>query len=178
MNDNGIGENHPRLATVVINHRFHGPPTSGNGGYTCGLVSQAINGVAEVTLLRPPPLDTPLVLEEDRDRVRLMDNGVEIAIGRPSTLKLDVPPPPPVEEARRAADRYSDFAPFFVPTCFVCGIDRKPGDGLCIHAGPLEGRTRPAVAAPWTIHQNLVGDDGRIRHEFLTAALDFSRLMA
>lgn len=158
--------------SLVVNHRFHGPLDSGNGGYVVGLVASAIKGVAEVTLLKPPPLDTPLVLEKTDDRVRLMDQEVELAIGRPATLDLDVPPPPSLAEAEAAAARYPEFAPFIVPTCFVCGLNRTEGDGLCIHTGTLAGYEKPAVAAPWIIDESLIAEDGLIAPEFLYAALD------
>lgn len=182
MTDETLGVGH---RTVTINHRFHGPPDSGNGGYVCGLVAEALtgafcgalagpdgDGVAEITLMRPPPLDTPLVLEVSGGRARLLDRGIEIAVGKPASLDLDVPAPPTLGEAEAAAARYPDFAPFIVPTCFVCGINREPGDGLCIHAGPLEGYEAPAVASPWIIDEGLVGADGRLAPEFLYAALD------
>jgi len=35
--------------TIVIQHRFHGPPESGHGGYTCGLLAREINGAAQVS---------------------------------------------------------------------------------------------------------------------------------
>jgi hypothetical protein len=43
-----------------VDRRFCGPPNSGNGGYTCGLVANFIDGPAEVILRRPPPLNRQL----------------------------------------------------------------------------------------------------------------------
>ena len=169
QNDTGP---HDGRESLVINHRFHGPPDSGNGGYVAGLVAGALKGVSVVTLLRPPPLDTPLVLERSDHRVRLLDQEIEIAVGQPASLDLEVPPPPTLAEARKAAARYPEFAPFFVPGCFVCGINREPGEGLCIHAGPLEGYEKPAVASPWIIDRGLIAEDGLLAPEFLYAALD------
>jgi hypothetical protein len=47
---------------IVIDRRFRGPPESGNGGYTCGLVAGRVDGPAEVTLRLPPPLEEPLTV--------------------------------------------------------------------------------------------------------------------
>ena len=47
---------------MIIPARFNGPPGSANGGYACGLVSEALGGGFEVTLLLPPPLETELDL--------------------------------------------------------------------------------------------------------------------
>lgn len=172
----------PHHESAVINHRFHGPPTSGNGGYVCGLVACAFGPgtppetpAIEVTLLQPPPLDTPLVVELEPGRVRLLDKGVEIAVGRPAALDLDVPQCPTWDAATAATARYSGFAPFFVPTCFVCGMDREPGDGLCIHAGPLAdtgANGEAAVASTWTINPDHTGLDGRLVPEYMYGALD------
>jgi len=52
--------------TIRITTRFIGPPDSGNGGYTCGLVSQALGVPAEVTLRRPIPIERDLTIQVQR----------------------------------------------------------------------------------------------------------------
>ena len=47
---------------MIIPPRYNGPPDSANGGYACGLMSEALGGGFEVTLLRPPPLGVDLDL--------------------------------------------------------------------------------------------------------------------
>ena len=37
-------------SSIFIAKRFCGPPDSGNGGYTCGLISQAMHVPADVTI--------------------------------------------------------------------------------------------------------------------------------
>ena len=134
------------MQQITINPRFNGPEGSANGGYTSGLVAELLGGSAEVTLRSPPPLDRPLDVEREPDRVRILDDGRLIAQAVPTKVELEVPKPPTYEEAERAAARYPGFAAHAFPTCFVCGPERKPGDGLRIFAGPLEdGR----VASPW-----------------------------
>ena len=32
---------------IVIDRRFHGPPESGHGGYTCGLLAREIDGAGQ-----------------------------------------------------------------------------------------------------------------------------------
>ena len=55
---------------ISIDARFNGPPDSGNGGYCSGVFASFVDtsgpdaGV-EVTLRRPPPLDTPLTVERE-----------------------------------------------------------------------------------------------------------------
>ena len=142
---------------VVIDPRYNGPPASANGGYTCGLVAGLI-GVpsAEVTLRAPPPLGRPLRW----DGTGLWDGDALVAEGEPAELDLDVPPPPTFEQAERAVAGFAGFVNHAFPTCFVCGPEREPGDGLRIFASPVDG----VVAAPW------VTDD--VRPEHVWAALD------
>ena len=63
------------MATVRIERRFRGPPTTGNGGYVAGLVAAALGGTdCTVTLKAPPPLDRDLVLTTD-DAIGQLDRG-------------------------------------------------------------------------------------------------------
>ncbi len=50
---------------LSVPHRFHGPPRSGNGGWTAGALAERLTvgdrGTAITVALRlPPPLDVPL----------------------------------------------------------------------------------------------------------------------
>jgi hypothetical protein len=155
---------------IVIEPQFCGPAESGNGGYTCGLVAAAVGEPAEVTLRRPPPLERPLHLEHRGDVAVLLDGAELIAEARRAELALDVPEPVSYEEAIGAAPRYSGFEQHVFPTCFVCGPDRVPGDGLRIFAGAVQGRD--LVADPWVPDPGLADSEGLVRHEFVWAALD------
>jgi hypothetical protein len=155
---------------IVLDARFRGPAESGNGGYTCGLVAGFLAGPVEVTLRRPPPLGTPLAVARAGKKVTLTDDGLVIAEGVAARLDLDLPPPASYEQAEQASAGYTGFHRHAFPTCFVCGPERAPGDGLRIFAGPLDGRE--AVAAPWIPAVDLVDGDGIVRPEFLWAALD------
>jgi hypothetical protein len=154
--------------TVVIERRFNGPPDSGNGGYTCGLLAREIDGPAEVTLRKPPPLEVELQLAADGDRVELRDGEELVAEAGPvGADRFEEPPatvPPAEAHAAAAHSTYlDDTHPF--PTCFVCGPLRDPGDGLRIFPGRLDGRD--LFACPWT------PDDGdHVPHEIVWAALD------
>lgn len=134
---------------AFIHRRFRGPSTSGNGGYTCGLLAGFAGGEAEVTLRLPPPLEQPLRIERDGERVLLLAGDALVAEAVPVTV--DVLPPAVVtwEEALDARERYPGFDQHPFPECFTCGPDREPGEGLCIYPGEV----RPGlVAAPWTAH--------------------------
>ena len=160
------------LATdITIAHRFRGPPESGNGGYVAGLVAQYLDGVAEVTLRMPPPLERALtVVQPAAGEVELRDGDTLVAEGRPGAVDLDIPAPPSYAEAEAARERYRGFITHGLPGCFVCGPERQSPDGLCIFAGPVAGRD--LVAAPWTPDDSLSDGNGTVAPEFVWSALD------
>lgn len=137
---------------MIIDQRFRGPDTSGNGGYSCGLFAQLVAGDAEVTLRAPPPLDTPLRV----DGLCVYDGETLVAEVRPATVELELPEPVPYDEAVRLQRPSDPDHPF--PHCFVCG---PRGEGLRLRPGPVgDGR----VAAAWRPEE--------VRREFVWAALD------
>ena len=158
---------------IVIPARFNGPPDSGNGGYTAGVVAGALGaGQAEVTLKAPPPLDRPLQVEHCGDSVVVRDGETVVALATAVPVDVDPPPPVPIDVAAGTAEGGpfwdADRHPF--PTCFVCGPLRDEGDGLRIFAGPVDDDS--VFAAAWTPAPELAGPDGRLSDELVWAALD------
>ena len=146
---------------LTIEARFNGPDGSANGGYTCGRIAELLGGRAQVTLRAPPPLQQPLAVERDGDGIRIVDGETLIAEAVPATVELEVPAAPSFEQAETASARYPGLQEHAFPRCFVCGPERKPGDGLRIFAGPLgDGR----FAANW--------QPAEVRPELVWAALD------
>ncbi|MGI5239444.1 hypothetical protein [Dactylosporangium sp. CA-139066] len=129
--------------------RYNGPPGSGNGGYSAGLLAVSLStSPVEVTLRLPPPLDTDISVVSDGSGVARAVAGEDlIAEARPAPGQRPEPVPPVSEaEAREAAKRYAGFADHPFPTCYVCGPARS--DGLGLFPGVLpDGRT----AAPWSV---------------------------
>lgn len=158
--------------TITFDHRFHGPPQSANGGYAAGRLAAFLDGTAEVTLRLPPPLDRPLAVERRDDRsVILLDGDAIVAEAAAADVELELQGPVSMADARRAAKRSLAFDPKTqFRTCFVCGTDREPGDGLNIFPGPADGRD--LVAAPWAPPADLADGHGRVLPEFVWAALD------
>lgn len=155
---------------IRIDPRFRGPPESGNGGYSAGRLAEALGGSdVEVMLRLPPPLGRDLRIERDAEGARLLDGDSLIATAVPRPLDLDVPQPPDLEAAIGAEGRYAGFHDHVFPGCFVCGPERAAGDALRIFPGPT-GNDR--VAAHWVPDESLADRDGRVRTEFLWAALD------
>jgi hypothetical protein len=159
------------MKTLTIASRFRGPPDSSNGGYFAGLVATLASRTLEVRLLKPPPLNVELTVRELPDGTLQVMRGEEaIGEGHPAVLKLDAPAPPDYLEAVEASRHYAGFRHHRFPTCFVCGTQRVRGDGLRIFAGPLP--ERGVVAAPWVPDASLDGGGGKVRPEFMSAALD------
>ena len=143
---------------MIVPARFNGPPGSANGGYACGVFSEALGGGFEVTLVRPVPLDTQLDIVGDE----LRDGEVVVARARRSSVPPELPEPVSVAEAEKASQLYAGFKHHAYPTCFTCGPLRD--DGLGIFPGPVAGRNG-LVAAPWT-------PGAALRPEIVWAALD------
>src|ERR1044071_8752892 len=107
------------MPDVEIHRRFCGPPTSGNGGYTAGLLARHIDGPATVTLRRPPPLGRPLRAVGESGGVRLLDG--EDVVAEAVAVELDLEPPfVPGVDAAAAAGGDPDWYPGHpFPGCFV-----------------------------------------------------------
>ena len=158
--------------TLTIPAWFNGPPTSANGGYTCGRVAELVGAeVVEVSLRSPPPLDTPLAVKRDGDRVSVSDGETLVAEGRPGELLEDVPDAVPAGEIVAAQEagreRWSAGHPF--PTCLVCGPARE--DGLGIFPAAIPGRDG-LFGAVWTPNPSVGDGEGCVPPELVWAALD------
>jgi hypothetical protein len=127
---------------------------------------------AEVTLKAPPPLDTPMEVRPGTDgTVAVFDGETEVAQGRAVELELDVPGPVTLEQAdaAKAACPWLDAHPF--PTCFACGPDRDPGDGLRQFTSPVDGLDG-IYATSWEADPTLADAEGNVAPVAMWAALD------
>jgi hypothetical protein len=159
------------MKTLTIAARFCGPPTSANGGYFAGSVATLAARTLTVRLRRPPPLDTQFaVTEAGGGRLQVLDGSELIGEAEPAALTLTVPRRPHYLEAVEASRHYAGFRYHRFPGCFVCGTRRVRGDGMRVFAGPI--RELGVVAAPWVADASLDRGDGKVRAEFMSAALD------
>ena len=111
---------------MIIDPRFNGPPDSGNGGVSCGLLAVTTDyPVPEVTLRQPPPLGVELAVRDDT----LLHGDQVVATVRPGEVTLQPPPAVPFEMAREAPSVLGSHEHPF-PTCFGCGPLRDDGLGL------------------------------------------------
>ncbi len=153
----------------------------GHGGYVAGLLARRIDGAAQITLRRPTPIDVPLeLLHADDGRWELRDGDDLLVEAEPSTLEIDVPPVPSVEQARAAeAGSPSHWDEQGVhPICFGCGLARDDDEGLAIAVGPLEVEGHEEVAGVWRPRAHRAGDGGAVDPLWVLAALDCPGSMA
>lgn len=174
------------MTTVTVPSRFNGPPASGQGGYTSGVLAGHLEGPATVSLRRPVPLDEPLdirVIQADAKaeggpavpshtdaRLGAFDPAGELvveALGASPLASWEAPPVTP-KAAHRAKERFVPPADGTFDRCFVCG--RARDDGFHVHPGPVAGTD--LVASPWTPPAWAANEDGEVRPEFVAAALD------
>jgi hypothetical protein len=163
------------MPTLTIPSRYCGPATSGNGGYACGVIAGYAGGPVTVKLRQPPPLDAPMTVEQDGEgTLRVRHDGTLIAETAPSpaplTTEQHLPCPVSMDEVRSVTGRARYFEQPYFPDCFVCGPNRRPGDGLRIFPGPIPDR--PVWAAPWTPDRSVAGPNKAVRPEVIWAALD------
>jgi hypothetical protein len=165
------------MTSLTVPARYNGPPDSGNGGWTCGLVAEAAGSLEDVgvtvSLKAPPPLDVAMTLDEDDSGLLLRDSDRTVALARPGRLLAtpDDEPGPAVDPAAasEAESRYLGLRAHPFPTCFVCGPDRAEGDGLRIFPGRLPD---DRVASTWVPHTSVAGPDGIVGTPVTWAALD------
>ncbi len=172
------------MATIVIPKKFCGPPDSGNGGYTCGLVAQAMGGTSEVTLRMPIPVERVMHVQfVDQKHAHLKSGDDLIAEAAHFEMELGAAPTISFSDAVRAAEHSPAFTNHPFPTCFVCGPLRAQGDGLRIFPGSVNdgavsgfvegiGNFQHVFAAPWVPAASLADKDDKIPDEIVWAALD------
>lgn len=162
------------MSQITIGRQFCGPPTSGNGGYVCGLLADGQPGPVTAVLRAPIPLDVALTLEARGGAHVLLGEGDSlIAQGGPATQAIPEPPvAPSLDAARAAAGRHIGLTQRVHPICFTCGAERDEGDGLRVLPGQLEGAEAGVVACTWTPHANFADADGVVADAVVWAALD------
>lgn len=153
--------------SVTIAPRFNGPPGSGHGGYSCGLLGVRFDEPVAVSLRVPPPLARPLSVDGER----LLDGTTLVATATPADVGVEPRRMPAPEPPAPDDPVYGELHEHPFPTCFACGPDRAPGDGLRIFASRIAGGDG-IVAAAWTPDPGLAGRGGEVEPVFVWAALD------
>jgi hypothetical protein len=130
------------------------------------MLARHIDGPANVTLRRPPPLGRPLRMVDEAGGVRLPDGEHVVTEAVPAPLELEPPSVLGVEAAATAGGDPGWYPGHPFPGCFVCGPDRA--EGLRIFPGPLDGTS----ATAWTPSAEFADDRGHVVGEIVWSALD------
>jgi hypothetical protein len=157
------------MTSFTVPRRFCGPPDSGNGGYTCGLVAREMGSVVECTLRAPVPMQVPLEFART-DNGGVLRHGEKVIVeATPTTITVAPPAPISAQAATEAMSQSPALDPAHpFPTCFVCGPQREAHDGLRI----FPARHGDAYIASWVPDKEFGDADGVLHPEFLWAAMD------
>jgi hypothetical protein len=171
------GTRSSRIDTIIIDPRYNGPKSSGNGGWVAGSLARLLGtGSVSVALRAPAPLAVPMLVRLQDDGSATLDyGGTLIAEARVAPLQLDVPKAPDAGEAEAAGARAQKMsaqlgANSLYAHCFGCGFARS--DGLRIVPGPVGNDGM--VAAAWTPPASVADAGGQLAVEAMWAALDCS----
>jgi hypothetical protein len=162
-----------KATSLTVDRRYCGPPDWANGGYVGGRLFELLDPAsqaAQVTLRRPVPLGVELTVAPARRGVDLLRGDEVLAEADPAWLTLEVRAPVSFAEAQHASEGFPTGVRYQFPGCFVCGSQRRTGDGLRIRPGPVP--RRDVVAAPWVPHGELTGEGDLVRQRYVWAALD------
>ncbi len=123
---------------------------------------------------KPVPLERDLEAKVERDSAQLLDGEETIIQAIRTRIELTQAAPITFEEAEQAAEKSPAFQNHPFPTCFTCGPERAPGDGLRIFPGRHKNENgKPSIfAAPWTPDPGLTNGGAVVRPEFVWAAMD------
>ena len=157
------------VGDITIASAFNGPPSSGNGGYAAGVLSRLFEAPHIVRISAPIPLDTALAVTRQDDKLVAASGGMPILTARAGGVTLTPPAPPSMKAAQEAGQNPTYFGAGGVSTCFVCGRNRKPGEGLHIHCGRID---ETHAASVWRPHEAFCDEAGAVRPEYVWAALD------
>lgn len=157
------------MIPIIINKRFNGPPNSGNGGYTAGIIATNLPFSPEITLRFPPPLDQPMDLLIEEKSATLLNGDTLIAEAKVVDLQLNIPAAISFEQANNASMGVNAYESSPFQKCFVCGANRAEGDGLNIRSKTIGHQQ---VAAPWVPYASLGQENGVVKEAFIWAALD------
>lgn len=155
------------MVSIAVSPTYQGIEGLAHGGYLAGRFAELVGEPLRVTLRRPPPLDTPLSIDDEHGP-RLVDpEGRTVMEAGPAGAMRDPVAAVPIEEARsRRPHPGFDRHPW--PHCFMCGTERVDGFGLRVSAPDEEGR----VAGVWLASGPLLPDGEVIPSAFVWAVVD------
>lgn len=164
---------------TILQARFCGPPKTGNGGFTAGMLVEAADvGAAEVRLLKPVPVESALVIESENGNRGTMYDAARTALATLTRIEqfpdYKLPEVPDLFKVKEIAAGYPGFTTHPFPTCFVCGPKRHQADGMRIFVGPAPEQPgfENLMMGHWLPDETVGRADGFVRDAATWGALD------
>ncbi|TGJ98365.1 hypothetical protein EHQ53_01165 [Leptospira langatensis] len=170
-----------KVDNMILSRRFCGPPKTGNGGFTAGILVEAVGtNAAEIRLLNPTPVETSILMESEKgERGTLYDDSKKALATLRSIENEDfpeyaLPVIPDLEDAKKISAFYPGFTTHPFPTCFVCGPKREVHDGMRIFVGPAPEQIgfENLMLGHWLPDNTVSSHDGFVRDAAIWGALD------
>jgi hypothetical protein len=155
------------MAEIRVSSAYQGIPGIAHGGYVAGLLAEQAGEPLQVTLRRPPPLDTPLAID-DGDGLALRDPQGRLVMEAVPAVAVERELPTVALDEARARDRHPRFAQHPYPVCFVCGTQHDDGFGMRVSAPDERG----VAAAVWLPSGPLLPDGDAVPSAFAWAVVD------
>lgn len=118
----------------------------------------------------PPPLETPLAVEDRGDHFAAVSGERVVMEARAATGDFGDAPFVSFEEARAAEPGYPGWTYHGAAECFVCGPDRRDPYGLRLFPGPVAGEQ--LVAAAWIPGPTAGDEAAMVREEVIWGVID------
>ncbi len=159
-----------RRRSIVVDRRFRGSADSAQSGYAAGRAASFAEGIVEVRLHRPAPLEEDLLVEVDaEEQVTVVDGSDIVMEVRPNAeILVEVPASSEVIDEIFARGPVAASQDDERPHCFGCSLQRQ--DGLGVATLPVG--TTGIWGTTWTPDRSLPSTDEFINDEIVWAALD------
>ncbi|PJZ24875.1 hypothetical protein CH352_11920 [Leptospira hartskeerlii] len=170
-----------KVDNTVLSQRFCGPPKTGNGGFTAGILVEAVRtNAAEIRLLNPTPVETSIIIESEKgQRGAIYDDSKKVLATLKSITYEDFPEyklplVPDLDDTKKISAFYPGFTTHPFPTCFVCGPKREISDGMRIFVGPAPEQIgfENLMAGHWLPDETVASENGLVRDAAIWGALD------
>nr|QQZ51265.1 hypothetical protein JKL49_09345 [Phenylobacterium glaciei] len=83
------------MSEIIVPRQFRGPPVTANGGYICGVLSNAVGGRGSAMLRSGVPLDVAVTLTPSEDGGVVLSNAEGQPLGSAKPAADDAIPMPP-----------------------------------------------------------------------------------
>lgn len=170
-----------KIDNMILSRRFCGPPKTGNGGFTAGILVETVGtNAAEIRLLNPTPVETAITIESENGQQGAIYNDSKKVLATLKSIASEdfpeykLPVVPDLGDVIKISAFYPGFTTHPFPTCFVCGPKREVNDGMRIFVGPAPEQIgfENLMAGYWLPDRTVGSQDDFVRDAAIWGALD------